>query len=47
MKGLQVASSTRGWAIQFAESAPDGHLRHVRFIGLREDKDPKQVRRDD
>jgi ATP-dependent DNA ligase len=31
----------------FVEWTPDGHLRHVRFMGLREDKDPKEVRRDD
>jgi DNA ligase D-like protein (predicted ligase) len=32
---------------EFVEWTPDGHLRHVRFMGLREDKDPKEVRRDD
>jgi bifunctional non-homologous end joining protein LigD len=32
---------------EFVEWTPDGHLRHAHFMGLREDKDPKQVRRDD
>jgi DNA ligase D-like protein (predicted ligase) len=29
--------------IEFAEWTPDGHLRHSKFIGLREDKDPRDV----
>src|SRR5262249_57990005 len=28
--------------IEFVEWTPDGHLRHSKFIGLREDKDPKK-----
>ncbi len=28
---------------EFLEWAGDGHLRHMRFIGLREDKEPKAV----
>src|SRR5262245_41467572 len=32
--------------IEFAEWTPDGHLRHSKFIGLREDKDPKEVMRE-
>jgi ATP-dependent DNA ligase len=31
---------------EFAEWTPDAHLRHSRFAGLREDKDPKDVRRE-
>ncbi|HXJ93809.1 MAG TPA: hypothetical protein VMT20_13235 [Terriglobia bacterium] len=31
--------------VEYLEWTPDNHLRHARFIGLREDKDPKQVRR--
>jgi bifunctional non-homologous end joining protein LigD len=31
---------------EFLEWTPDGHLRHARFIGLRSDKDPKDVRRE-
>ena len=32
--------------IEFAEWTPDGHLRHSKFIGLREDKDPRDVVRE-
>ena len=32
--------------IEFTESTPDGHLRHSKFVGLREDKDPKAVIRE-
>src|SRR6185503_7199782 len=32
--------------IEFAEWTPDGHLRHSKFVGLREDKDPKEVVRE-
>jgi bifunctional non-homologous end joining protein LigD len=32
--------------IEFNEWTPDGHLRHSTFIGLREDKDPKEVVRE-
>jgi len=31
---------------EFLEWTPDGHLRHARFIGLRSDKNPKDVRRE-
>jgi bifunctional non-homologous end joining protein LigD len=31
---------------EFVEWTPDGHLRHSRFIGLREDKDAAAVRRE-
>jgi DNA ligase D-like protein (predicted ligase) len=30
---------------EFVEWTPDGHLRHAKFIGLRGDKDPLEVRR--
>jgi bifunctional non-homologous end joining protein LigD len=30
---------------EYVEWTPDGHLRHSRFVALREDKDPKTVRR--
>jgi ATP-dependent DNA ligase len=33
-------------SIEFLEWTPDNHLRHSRFVGLREDKDADQVRRD-
>ena len=32
--------------IEFTEWTPDGHLRHSRFIGLRDDKDPREVVRE-
>jgi bifunctional non-homologous end joining protein LigD len=32
--------------IEFAEWTPDGHLRHSKFVGLRDDKDPSTVRRE-
>ena len=32
--------------IEFAEWTPANHLRHSKFIGLREDKDANQVRRE-
>jgi bifunctional non-homologous end joining protein LigD len=28
---------------EFVEWTPDGHLRHSRFIGLRDDKEPREV----
>jgi DNA ligase D-like protein (predicted ligase) len=31
---------------EFAEWTPDNHLRHSRFVALREDKDPKSVRKE-
>ena len=33
-------------AIEYAEWTPAGHLRHSRFLALREDKDPQQVVRE-
>src|SRR5262245_48519971 len=32
--------------IEFTEWTPDGHLRHSAFIGLRDDKDPREVIRE-
>jgi bifunctional non-homologous end joining protein LigD len=32
---------------EFTEWTPDGHLRHSKFVGLRDDKDPLQVVRED
>jgi ATP-dependent DNA ligase len=32
--------------IEFTEWTPDGHLRHSKFVGLREDKDPREVMRE-
>jgi ATP-dependent DNA ligase len=33
-------------AIEFAEWTPANHLRHSKFIALREDKDPNKIRRE-
>ena len=32
--------------VEFAEWTADDHLRHSRFVGLRDDKDPKEVRKE-
>ena len=32
--------------IEFSEWTPDGHLRHSRFVALRDDKDPRDVVRE-
>ena len=32
--------------IEFTEWTPDGHLRHSKFVGLREDKDAGEVVRE-
>src|SRR5687768_14967751 len=29
--------------VEFTEWTPDGHLRHSKFCGLRDDKDPREV----
>ena len=31
----------------FVESTPDNHLRHSSFIALRDDRDAREVRRED
>jgi DNA ligase D-like protein (predicted ligase) len=33
--------------IEFTEWTPDGHLRHLKFVGLREDKETRDVMRED
>jgi ATP-dependent DNA ligase len=33
--------------IEFTEWTPDGHLRHSKFVGLREDKKARKVVRED
>jgi ATP-dependent DNA ligase len=33
-------------AIEYAEWTPANHLRHSRFVALREDKEPRQVMRE-
>ena len=32
--------------IKFTEWTPDGHLRHASFVGLRDDKEPRQIVRE-
>ena len=32
--------------IDYAEWTPANHLRHAKFIGLRDDKNPREVTRD-
>ena len=32
--------------IEFTEWTPDGHLTHSKFVGLRDDKDAKEVVRE-
>jgi ATP-dependent DNA ligase len=32
--------------IEFTEWTPDGHLRHSKFVGLREHKDAREVERE-
>jgi ATP-dependent DNA ligase len=32
--------------IEFTEWTPDGHLRHSSFVGLRDDKEPRQIVRE-
>ena len=43
--GLPVAGAGAGGNFEFFEMTPDGHLRHSRFVGLREDKKARDVRR--
>jgi ATP-dependent DNA ligase len=31
---------------EYVERTPDNHLRHSRFVALREDKDGREVRRE-
>jgi bifunctional non-homologous end joining protein LigD len=33
--------------IEFTEWTPDGHLRHSKFVGLRDDKEPREVVREE
>jgi bifunctional non-homologous end joining protein LigD len=32
--------------VEFVEWTPDGHLRHAKFVGLRDDKEPRRVTRE-
>ena len=46
MKNCQWLKPELVAQIEFAEWTPDGHLRHSKFVGLREDKDPRAVTRE-
>jgi len=46
MKNCQWLKPELVAQIEFAEWTPDGHLRHAKFVGLREDKDPWAVIRE-
>ena len=43
-----AGGSDRCWSgsSKFVEWTPDGHLWHSRYMGLREDKSPREVTRD-
>jgi bifunctional non-homologous end joining protein LigD len=32
--------------VEFTEWTPDGHLRHASFVGLRDDKEARQIVRE-
>ena len=32
--------------IEFTEWTPDGHLRHSKFVGLRDAKNPREIERE-
>ena len=43
---FQLSSSCMVAQIEFTEWTPDGHLRHSKFVGLREDKEAGEVVRE-
>jgi DNA ligase D-like protein (predicted ligase) len=46
MKECRWVTAALVGQIEFVEWTPDGHLRHSRFVGLREDKKPEDVVRE-
>jgi len=46
MKECRWLKPVRVAQIEFNEWTPDGHLRHSTFVGLKADKDPKEVVRE-
>lgn len=46
MVGCRWLQPTLLGQFEFVEWTADGHLRHSRFMGLREDKGPRDVRRE-
>ena len=47
MKNCVWLKPERVAQIEFAEWTPDGHLRHSKFVGLREDKEARGVTREE
>jgi bifunctional non-homologous end joining protein LigD len=43
---MPLGSASRRWQFEFVEWTPDNHLRHSRFVGLRLDKNPRDVTRE-
>jgi bifunctional non-homologous end joining protein LigD len=43
---LLVAQMELVAQIEFTEWTPDGHLRHSKFVGLREDKEAREIVRE-
>jgi ATP-dependent DNA ligase len=46
MKNCVWLKPELGAQIEFTEWTPDGHLRHSKFVGLRDDKTPREVGRE-
>ena len=46
MKGCRWMNLVLVGQFEFVEWTPDGHSRHARFVGLREDKMPREVVRE-
>jgi len=44
--GLTVLDVSELPQIEFTEWTPDGHLRHLKFVGLREDKEARELVRE-
>ena len=44
---LRMAQTGVGRQIEFTEWTPDGHLRHSKFVGVRDDKEPRDVVREE
>jgi ATP-dependent DNA ligase len=47
VSATEVSGDRAVGQLEFAEWTPDNHLRHSRFLGLREDKSPRDVVRED
>jgi bifunctional non-homologous end joining protein LigD len=45
-EGLPVAGPELVAQVEFAEWTPDNHLRHEKFVGIREDKNAREVVRE-